>query len=182
MASVNKVIIVGNLGRDPEMRTFPSGDQVANVTIATTDKWKDKQSGEMKEATEWHRVVFNGRLAEIVGQYLRKGSQVYVEGSLRTRKWTDQSGVEKYSTEIRADQMQMLGSRQGMGGGAQGGGGYDDGGYGGDAGGGYDNAPRRAAPVAQRPAAPAPRPAPAPMAQAPRAASGFDDMDDDIPF
>ncbi len=183
MASVNKVIIVGNLGRDPEMRTFPSGDQVANVTIATTDKWKDKQSGEMREATEWHRVVFNGRLAEIVGQYLRKGSQVYVEGSLRTRKWTDQAGVEKYSTEIRADQMQMLGSRQGMGGqggGGQQGGGYDDGGYGGDANGGYDQAPRRAAPPPQRPAAPAPRP-PAP-APAPRAASGFDDMDDDIPF
>ena len=111
MASVNKCIIVGNLGRDPEMRTFPSGDQVANVTVATTDKWKDKQSGEMREATEWHKVVFNGRLAEIAGQYLRKGSQVYVEGSLRTRKWTDQSGVEKYSTEIRADQMQMLGGR-----------------------------------------------------------------------
>jgi len=180
MASVNKVIIVGNLGRDPEMRTFPSGDQVANVTIATTDKWKDKQTGEMREATEWHRVVFNGRLAEIAGQYLRKGSQVYVEGSLRTRKWTDQSGVEKYSTEIRADQMQMLGSRQGMGGGQQQGGGYDDGGYGGDQG-GYDQAPRRAAPAA-RPPAPAPRPAPAPVAQAPRAASGFDDMDDDIPF
>ena len=185
MASINKVIIVGNLGRDPEMRTFPSGDQVANVTIATTDKWKDKQTGEMKEATEWHRVVFNGRLAEIVGQYLRKGSQVYVEGSLRTRKWTDQSGVEKYSTEIRADQMQMLGSRQGMGGGGQGGGGqqgggYDDG-YGGDQG-GYDQAPRRAAPAPRPMAAPAPRPAPAPVAQAPRAASGFDDMDDDIPF
>lgn len=156
MASVNKVIIVGNLGRDPEMRTFPSGDQVANVTIATTDKWKDKQTGEMKEATEWHRVTFNGRLAEIAGQYLRKGSQVYVEGSLRTRKWTDQSGVEKYSTEIRADQMQMLGGRQG---GDQG----EDGGQ-------------------SRAPAPAPRPqqrnAPAP---APRAASGFDDMDDDIP-
>ena len=184
MASINKVIIVGNLGRDPEMRTFPSGDQVANVTIATTDKWKDKQTGEMKEATEWHRVVFNGRLAEIVGQYLRKGSQVYVEGSLRTRKWTDQAGVEKYSTEIRADQMQMLGGRQGMGG--QGGGHDDGGGYGGDAGGGYDQAPRRAAPppapMQQRPTAPAPRPAPAPVAQAPRAASGFDDMDDDIPF
>ena len=184
MASVNKVIIVGNLGRDPEMRTFPSGDQVANVTIATTDKWKDKQSGEMKEATEWHRVVFNGRLAEIAGQYLRKGSQVYVEGSQRTRKWTDQSGVEKYSTEIRADQMQMLGSRQGMGGGGQGGGqqggGYDDG-YGGDQG-GYDQAPRRAAPAPRPMAAPAQRPAPAPVAQAPRAASGFDDMDDDIPF
>ena len=184
MASINKVIIVGNLGRDPEMRTFPSGDQVANVTIATTDKWKDKQTGEMKEATEWHRVVFNGRLAEIVGQYLRKGSQVYVEGSLRTRKWTDQAGVEKYSTEIRADQMQMLGGRQGMGG--QGGGHDDGGGYGGDAGGGYDQAPRRAAPapapMQQRPTAPPPRPAPAPVAQAPRAASGFDDMDDDIPF
>ena len=181
MASINKVIIVGNLGRDPEMRTFPSGDQVANVTIATTDKWKDKQSGEMREATEWHRVVFNGRLAEIAGQYLRKGSQVYVEGSLRTRKWTDQAGVEKYSTEIRADQMQMLGGRQGMGGQ---GGGHDDG-YGDQGGGGYDQAPRRAAPAPmqqQRPAAPAPRPAPAPVAQAPRAASGFDDMDDDIPF
>lgn len=202
MASINKVIIVGNLGRDPEMRTFPSGDQVANVTIATTDKWKDKQSGEMREATEWHRVVFNGRLAEIVGQYLRKGSQVYVEGSLRTRKWTDQAGIEKYSTEIRADNMQMLGSRQGMGGGGASGGqgDYDDGGgYGGGGGqqyqppapqqqGGYE-APRRAAPAqaaaAPRPAPPAPpapRPAP-PMAPPPaRAASGFDDIDDDIPF
>ncbi len=184
MASVNKVIIVGNLGRDPEMRTFPSGDQVANVTIATTDKWKDKQSGEMKEATEWHRVVFNGRLAEIAGQYLRKGSQVYVEGSLRTRKWTDQAGIEKYSTEIRADQMQMLGSRQGMGGqgGGQQGGGYDDGGYGGDQGGGYEQPQQRRAAPPARPPAPVQRPAPAPAAQAPRAASGFDDMDDDIPF
>ncbi len=176
MASINKVIIVGNLGRDPEMRTFPSGDQVANVTIATTDKWKDKQTGEMREATEWHRVVFNGRLAEIAGQYLRKGSQVYVEGSLRTRKWTDQNGVEKYSTEIRADQMQMLGSRQGMGGPQ--GGGHDDGGYGG----GEEQAPRRA-PAPRAPmAAPAPRPVPQAPAPAPRAASGFDDMDDDIPF
>ncbi|MES2185213.1 MAG: single-stranded DNA-binding protein [Pseudomonadota bacterium] len=180
MASVNKVIIVGNLGRDPEMRSFPSGDQVANVTIATTDKWRDKTSGEMREATEWHRVVFNGKLADIAGQYLRKGSQVYVEGSLRTRKWTGQDGVEKYTTEIRADQMQMLGSRQGAGGPQPGG----DGGYDGGGGGGYDNsapppqAPRRAAPpapAAARPqAAPAPRAAPAP--------SGFDDMDDDIPF
>ena len=166
MASVNKVIIVGNLGRDPEMRTFPSGDRVANVTIATTDKWKDKQTSEMKEATEWHRVVFNGRLAEIAGEYLRKGSQVYVEGSLRTRKWTDQAGVEKYTTEIRADQMQMLGSRQGQGAPAAGG---EDG--------GYDDAARRAPAPASRPAAPA--------AQRPAAAkpsSGFDDMDDDIPF
>lgn len=164
MASVNKVIIVGNLGRDPEMRTFPSGDRVANVTIATTDRWKDKTSGEMKEATEWHRVVFNGRLAEIAGEYLRKGSQVYVEGSLRTRKWTDQQGVEKYTTEIRADQMQMLGKREGMGAPSS----DDDGG-------GYDSAPRRSAPP-QRPPAPAQRPA------ASKPATGFDDMDDDIPF
>lgn len=162
MASVNKVIIVGNLGRDPEMRSFPSGDRVANVTIATTDKWKDKQSGEMKEATEWHRVTFNGRLAEIAGEYLRKGSQVYVEGSLRTRKWTDKDGIEKYTTEIRADQMQMLGSRQGMGAPSS-----DDGG-----GADYDS-PRRAAPAARPPAA---KPATA------KPSSGFDDMDDDIPF
>src|SRR5215218_6884928 len=141
MASVNKVIIVGNLGRDPEMRTFPSGDRVANVTIATTDKWKDKQSGEMKEATEWHRVVFNGRLAEIAGEYLRKGSQVYVEGSLRTRKWTDKDGAEKYTTEIRADEMKMLGKREGMGGPSD-----DDGG-----GGGYESAPRRSAPPSRAP-------------------------------
>lgn len=162
MASVNKVILVGNLGKDPEMRTFPSGGRVCNVTLATTDRWKDKQSGEMKEATEWHRVVFNDRLAEIAGEYLRKGSQVYIEGQIRTRKYTDQQGVEKYATEIRADTMQMLGKREGMGGGAPSGG--DD---------GYE--PRRA---------PAPR-APAPAAQRPAASkpsSGFDDMDDDIPF
>ena len=167
MASVNKVIIVGNLGRDPETRSFPNGDQVANVTIATTDRYKDKTSGEMKEITEWHRVSFFGRLAEIAGQYLRKGSQVYVEGSLRTRKWTDKDGIEKYSTEIRADSMQMLGSRQGMGGGSGGG----------DEGGGYE-APRSA--PAARPAAAAPRQAPASTPA--KAASGFDDMDDDIPF
>ena len=130
MASVNKVILVGNLGRDPEIKVFPSGDQVANVTVATTDRWKDKQTGEQKENTEWHRVVFNGRLAEIVEQYLRKGSQVYVEGSLRTRKWTDQAGVEKYSTEIRADQMQMLGARQDGGGQSGRDSGYDDGSHG----------------------------------------------------
>ncbi len=148
MASVNKVIIVGNLGRDPEMRTFPSGDQVANVTIATTDRWRDKNTGENRESTEWHRVVFNGRLAEIVGQYLRKGSQVYVEGSLRTRKWTDQAtGQERYATEIRADSMQMLGSRQGMGGGQQNQGYGDDAGYGDS--GGYE-APRRQAPASPR--------------------------------
>ena len=170
MASVNKIILVGNLGRDPEMRSFPNGDQVANIAIATTDKWKDKATGEMKEATEWHRVVFNGRLAEIAGQYLRKGSQVYVEGSLRTRKWTDKDGAEKSTTEIRADQMQMLGSRQGMGG------------SGGDEGGGGGYEPRRA-PAAAAPRAPAPMAArPAAPAAAARAPSGFDDMDDDIPF
>ena len=112
MASVNKVILVGNLGRDPEIKVFPSGDQVANVTIACTDKWKDKQTGEAKEHTEGVRLVFNGRLAEIAGQYLRKGSQVYVEGSIRTRKWQDQSGQDRYATEVRVDQMQMLGGRQ----------------------------------------------------------------------
>jgi single-strand DNA-binding protein len=159
MASVNKVIIVGNLGRDPETRYMPSGDAVTNITVATTDRYKDKQSGEMKEATEWHRISFFGKLAEIAGQYLKKGSQVYVEGSLRTRKYTDKDGVEKYATEIRADTMQMLGSRQGMGGG----GGAEEGGY-----------SRPAAPAAQRPAA-------APAAK-PAAPSGFDDMDDDIPF
>ncbi|MGJ7526030.1 single-stranded DNA-binding protein [Variovorax sp. GB1P17] len=193
MASVNKVIVVGNLGRDPEMRTFPSGDQVANVTVATTDRWKDKQSGEMREATEWHRIVFNGRLAEIAGQYLRKGSQVYVEGSLRTRKWTDKDGIEKYTTEIRADQMQMLGSRQGQGGpsggpeddggyssqGGGGGGGYSQGGNGGGGGGGGGYAPRAPAPApAAAPRAPAPAPRQAPA----KSSSGFDDMDDDIPF
>ena len=181
MASVNKVILVGNLGRDPEMRTFSSGDQVANVTIATTDKWRDKTSGENREATEWHRVVFNGRLAEIAGQYLRKGSQVYVEGSIRTRKWTDpQSGQDRYATEIRADTLQMLGSRQGMGGSdapsrSEGGGrdsaprdrgGGRDNTYGGGAGGGYGGG------------------APAPSAPAPKkpAGGGFGDFDDDIPF
>ena len=170
MASVNKVIIVGNLGKDPEMRTFPSGGRVCNVTIATSERWKDKQTGEQKEATEWHRVVFNDRLAEIAGEYLKKGSQVYVEGSLRTRKWTDAQGVEKYTTEIRADEMKMLGSRQGMGGGG-GGGSFE-----GDDGGGYDSAPRRSAPPARPPAPAAQRPA------AGKPSSGFDDMDDDIPF
>ena len=121
MSSVNKVIIIGNLGKDPELRTFPSGDAVCNVSIATTDKWKDKATGEMKEATEWHRVTFNGRQAEIASQYLRKGSSCYVEGSLRTRKWTDKDGAEKFSTEIRADRLQLLGSPSGNGGGQGGG-------------------------------------------------------------
>ena len=184
MASVNKVIIVGNLGRDPEVRTFPSGDRVANVTIATTETWKDKQTGERREATEWHRVVFRGGLAGIAEQYLRKGSQVYVEGSIRSRKFNDATGVEKSITEIMASEMTMLGSRQGMGGPQQGAneGGYEDGG-------GYDNSaapaparrPMAPAPASRPPmAAPAPRPAPTPPAA--RSSSGFDDMDDDIPF
>lgn len=157
MASVNKVILVGNLGRDPEMRSFPSGDQVANVTLATTERWRDKQTGEMRDATEWHRLVFNGKLAEIAGQYLRKGSQIYVEGRIRTRKWQGQDGQDRYSTEIRVDQMQMLGSRQGMGEPT------DDASFG----------------AARTPAA---RPAPAPRPAAPAADAGFADMDDDIPF
>lgn len=161
MASVNKVILVGNLGRDPEIRHLPSGDAVANIAVATTDKWKDKQTGEQKEQTEWHRVSFFGKLAEIVGQYLTKGSQIYIEGKLQTRKYTDKDGVEKFATEIRADSMQMLGSRGGDGG-QQG------------------NAPRQqnAAPQ-QRQAAPQQRQAPR---QQPQNNSGFDDMDDDIPF
>lgn len=111
MASVNKVILVGNLGRDPEVRYLPSGDAVVNISIATTDKWKDKQTGEAKETTEWHKVNFFGKLAEIVGQYLKKGSTIYIEGSIHTRKYTDKDGVEKYSTEIKGASMQMLGGK-----------------------------------------------------------------------
>lgn len=161
--SVNKVILVGNLGKDPETRTFPSGGQVTNATLATNEKWKDRQTGEMRDHTEWHRLVFNNRLAEIAGQYLRKGSQIYVEGSIRTRKWQDKDGQDRYSTEIRVDQMQMLGSRQGMGEPAP-----DDSGY-----------PTSGAKApAARPVAPAATRAPASGA----AASDFGDMDDDIPF
>ncbi|AGH82967.1 single-stranded DNA-binding protein [Ralstonia nicotianae] len=179
MASVNKVIIVGNLGADPETRYMPSGDAVTNIRVATTDRYKDKASGEMREATEWHRIAFFGRLAEIAGEYLKKGSQVYVEGRLKTRQW-EKDGQKQYSTEIVAEQMQMLGSRQGMGGegGGGGGGGYSrgessgGGGYGGgraqggggmsrvEGGGGQGGGARRQ--------------------QAP--SNGFEDMDDDIPF
>ena len=113
MASINKVIIVGNLGRDPENRSLPSGEQVTGIAVATTDRWKDKATGEQKELTEWHRISFFGKLAEIAGQYLKKGSQVYVEGRLRTRKYTDKDGIDRYATEIIADTLQMLGSRQG---------------------------------------------------------------------
>ncbi|QJE00180.1 single-stranded DNA-binding protein [Massilia forsythiae] len=163
MASVNKVIIVGNLGRDPEIRYMPSGDAIANIAVATSYKSKDRNSGEQKELTEWHRISFFGRMAEIVGQYLKKGSSVYVEGRLQTRKYTDKDGVERYSTDIVAENMQMLGGRQGMGGGES---------YGGDE--GYDAPPSRPAPR-QAPPAPAARPQPKP-------AANFSDMDDDIPF
>ena len=167
---INKVILVGNLGQDPETRYMPSGGAVTNVTLATSESWKDKQTGQPQERTEWHRVVFFNRLAEIAGEYLKKGSKVYVEGSLRTRKWRDQSGQDRYTTEIVAAEMQMLDSR---------GGGGMGGGYGDDS---YNQAPapqqqrRQAPPQAQQ------RPAPqqAPAAQPP--AGGFDDFDDDIPF
>ena len=159
MASVNKVIIVGNLGRDPETRYLPSGEAVTNISVATTDKWKDKASGEMKEATEWHRVSFFGRLAEIAGEYLKKGSQVYVEGSLRTRKWQDKDGQDRYSTEIRADVMQMLGRREG---------------------GGEPRPEMRGAPPGERSEARGAAGQGAPAAKKP--AGKFDDMEDDIPF
>ena len=168
MASINKVILVGNLGRDPETRYMPEGGAVTNVSIATTDTWKDKTSGEKKEATEWHRVVFFNRLAEIAGEYLKKGSQVYVEGRLRTRKWQDKEGQEKYTTEIVCDTMQMLGGRQGMGGGT------------GEAGGrGSDRGADRGEPIESR-GGPAPEGRPAASAKKP--AGKFDDMEDDIPF
>jgi single-strand DNA-binding protein len=155
VASVNKVILVGNLGRDPEVRYTPDNSAITNVSIATTDVWRDK-SGEKQERTEWHRVAFFGKLAEIAGEYLKKGSQVYVEGRLQTRKWQDKEGQERYTTEIVADRMQMLGSRGGMGMG--------------------DAAEMDAAPPASRQGAPARSSAPA------RSGSKFDDLEDDIPF
>ena len=154
MASVNKVIIVGNLGADPETRYTPSGDAVTNIRVATTDRWKDKASGEMKEATEWHRVSFFGRLAEVAGEFLKKGAQVYIEGSLRTRKWQDKDGQDRYSTEIRGDVMQMLGRREGGG------------------------EPRMES--SSRAESPSKNAAPQPAAKKP--AGKFDDMEDDIPF
>ena len=170
MASVNKVILIGNLGRDPEVRTFPDGGSVCNITIATTRRWKARDSNEFQEETEWHRVVFRERLAEVAGEYLRKGKPVYVEGRLKTRKWTDKEGKEQYTTEILADQMQLLGSREGSGdesrregGGAAGSAsGYSGsrGTTGGTGGGGGGAA----------------RPAPS------KSGTGFEDMDDDIPF
>jgi single-strand DNA-binding protein len=134
MASVNKVIIVGNLGRDPETRYATSGSAICNITVATSRQWKDKTSGEKKEETEWHRVVFYDRLAEIAGEYLKKGRPVYVEGRLKTRKWQDKEGVDRYTTEIVAEEMQLLGSREGSGGGAGGGGDVEFGSAGGGGG------------------------------------------------
>ena len=168
MASVNKVILIGNLGRDPEVRYTPSGSAVCNVTLATTRSWKSKESGEKVEETEWHRIVFYDRLAEIAGEYLKKGRSIYVEGRLKTRKWTDKDGAEKYTTEVIAPEMNMLGSREGMGGGA--GGGDEEGGGHAE----RSAPPQRSAP-ASRPSAPAAR-------AAPKSATGFDNMDDDIPF
>jgi single-strand DNA-binding protein len=169
MASVNKVIIVGNLGKDPEVRYMPSGSALCNVSVATTRQWKDKTSGEKQQETEWHRVTFFDRMAEIAGEYLKKGSAVYVEGRLKTRKYTDKDGVEKYSTDIVATEMQLLGGRDAGGGGGMAGGGGDE----------MGESQQRAAPAA-RPAPPA-RSAPAPRPPA-KSATGFDDMDDDIPF
>ena len=156
MASVNKVILVGHLGKDPETRYAPSGDAICNVTLATSETWKDKGTGEKREATEWHRVVFFGKLAEIAGQYLRKGSQVYVEGSLRTRKWQDKDGNDRYTTEIRGDEMKMLGGK----------------GDGGETRERTSSAPPPSAPPAGRSA---------PNSQPP-SGGGFGDFDDDIPF
>lgn len=153
MASVNKVILIGNVGRDPELRNLPNGDAACSLSIATSRKWKDKGSGDMMEETEWHRVVAFGRTAEVAAQYLKKGSPVYIEGRLKTRKWTDKEGVEKYTTEIVSESMQFLGARG------------DD-----------------AEPPAQR-QAPAPAPRPAARAPAPqKTGGGFDDFDSDIPF
>ncbi|MBQ9578292.1 MAG: single-stranded DNA-binding protein, partial [Ottowia sp.] len=161
MASVNKVILIGNLGRDPEVRTFPSGGRICTVRLATTEYWTDRQSGEKRELTEWHTVIFGDRLADVAERYLRKGSSIYVEGKLRTRSWDDkQSGQKRYATEIRADVMQMLGGRPGSGDGAA----RSDDGYRRER---YDDAPppyeeREPRGSSSRPAAPPPAPAPAP--------------------
>ena len=171
MASVNKVIVLGNLGRDPEVRYTPSGSAVCNLRIATTRNWKSKDSGEKMEETEWHSVVLYDRQAEIAGEYLKKGRPVYIEGRLKTRKWTDKEGAEKYTTEIICDSMQLLGGREGGGGGGGGGAEEDGGGY-----------SERSAP--QQRSAPASRPAPqaASRAAPQKSSTGFDSMDDDIPF
>jgi single-strand DNA-binding protein len=158
MASVNKVILIGNLGRDPEVRYTPSGSAVCNLRIATTRTWKSRDSGERQEETEWHSVVLYDRQAEVAGEYLKKGRSVYIEGRLKTRKWQDKDGNDRYTTEVVAEEMKMLGGREGMGGGDEGGGGY----------------------AREERSAPAPKPPASRPASKP--ATGFDDMDDDIPF
>ncbi len=186
MASINKVILIGNLGKDPEVRYTPNGAAICNIGIATTRSWKDKTSGEKVEETEWHRVVFYDRLAEIAGEYLKKGRPVYVEGRLKTRKWQDKDGVEKYTTEIVADNMQLLGGRDGEGSGgggsraASGGGGGGGSNYGGGGGGGEDRSDAPAPQYSPRANTPAARPAA--NKPAPKSSTGFEDMDDDIPF
>jgi single-strand DNA-binding protein len=154
MASVNKVILIGNLGKDPETRYLPSGDAVTNITVATTESWKDKKSGDKQEHTEWHRISFFGRQAEVAGEYLKKWSPVYIEGRIRTRKWQDKEGQDRYSTEIVADRMQLLGSRGGGGGEGGGGGGMRE----------------------------PPSSSGGSKAPAKKSGGSFDDMDDDIPF
>ncbi|KQV52912.1 single-stranded DNA-binding protein [Pelomonas sp. Root1217] len=188
MASVNKVIIIGNVGKDPEVRYNPSGGAWVTLSLATTRNWKNRESGERQEETEWHRVVFNDRLAEIVGEYVKKGRPLYVEGRLKTRKWQDKEGRDTYTTEIIAQEMQLLGGRDGAGGGDEGGGGgasYGRGAGGGEGGGGgysRGGGDEGGARPAARPAAAQRPPAPRAPAAAPKAATGFDDMDDDIPF
>jgi single-strand DNA-binding protein len=160
MASVNKAILIGNLGKDPEVRYMPSGEAIANITLATTDTWKDK-SGEKQEKTEWHRVSFFGRQAEVVGEYLKKGSQIYVEGRIQTRKWQDKEGQDRYTTEIVADRMQMLGGK------SSGGGSFEV----------VENERSES-----RPSRPAASSGAAPAKATPAAKSSFDNFDDDIPF
>lgn len=167
---VNKVILIGNVGGDPETRYLPSGGAVTNITLATSESWKDKTTGAQQDRTEWHRVVFFNKLGEIAGEYLRKGSKVFVEGSLRTRKWQGQDGQDRYTTEIVASDMQMLDSKgQGQGGGQ-------------DMSGGYDQTPRQAAPAQNRQPPRQSNQNQAPANSAPPPAGNFDDFDDDIPF
>lgn len=163
MASVNKAILIGNLGKDPEVRYMPSGEAIANITLATTDSWKDK-SGEKQERTEWHRVSFFGRQAEVVGEYLKKGSSIYVEGRIQTRKWQDKEGQDRYTTEIVADRMQMLGGK------SSGGGSFEV----------VEN--ERGESSSARPNKPAASSSAAPAKAAPAAKGSFDNFDDDIPF
>ena len=160
MASVNKVILIGNLGKDPEVRYTPNGNAVCNLRIATTRNWKNRDSGEKQEETEWHSVVLYDRQAEVAGEYLKKGRPVYIEGRLKTRKWQDKDGNDRYTTEIVGETMQLLGGREGMGGGSE------------EGAGSYSRGEERSAPAAK----------PAASKPATKSATGFDDMDDDIPF